>query len=151
MKILMVCLGNICRSPLAHGILDHKLKQRGLSWTVDSAGTSGYHDGELPDTRSQDVALKHGIDLNYQRSRKLVVEDFDAFDIIYAMDAMNFRSISNLAPSEEDKAKVRMIMNEVDAGRNEQVPDPYFGEDGFENVYDMLDRATDRILDTFAE
>lgn len=151
MRILMVCLGNICRSPLAHGILDHKLQKRNLQWTVDSAGTGGYHVGELPDARSQAVAMKRGIDLNYQQSRKFIVADFDAFDIIYAMDATNYNDILRQARSEEDKNKVRMIMNETEPGRNIQVPDPYYGDDGFENVYDMLDRATDSIITKFAQ
>lgn len=136
----MVCLGNICRSPLAHGILESKLPED--SFYVDSAGTSGYHDGELPDNRSIAVAKKYGLDITNQHSRKFTRSDFKAFDIIYAMDQSNYRNILHLAESESDKSKVKLILNELSPNSNAKVPDPYYGGDqGFENVYKMLDDA----------
>lgn len=138
MKILMVCLGNICRSPLAEGVLKSKVSE---NVTVDSAGTSGYHDGEQPDERSIEVAHKHGIDITHQRSRKFTVADFDNFDIIYAMDDSNYHNIVGLSRNDEDVQKVKMILNEVEPN-NINVPDPYYGgNEGFENVYQMLDEA----------
>lgn len=140
MKVLMVCLGNICRSPLAEGILQSKVNSDSIQ--VDSAGTAAYHVGELPDERSIAVARKYGIDLTSQRARKFTVNDFDAFDLIYAMDASNFQNILALARNEEDEQKVQMILNEVDSNLDNSVPDPYYGgNDGFENVYQMLDGA----------
>jgi protein-tyrosine phosphatase len=141
MKILMVCLGNICRSPLAEGILKHKVTQQGLNWEVDSAGTGAYHQGNLPDSRSIAVARKYGIDITDQRARQIVSSDFEAFDQIFVMDASNYQKVLSLAKTEEQKAKVVMIRNLVNPGWNEQVPDPYWGNDGFEAVYQMLDEA----------
>ena len=111
MKILMVCLGNICRSPLAEGILLEKIKERNLSWEVDSAGTSGWHQGELPDTRSIAVAKAHGIELTYQRSRQFKMVDFEEFDLILAMDSSNYSNIARLATTERQKDKVKLILN----------------------------------------
>lgn len=143
MKILMVCLGNICRSPLAEGILQSKVSS---SVSVDSAGTSGYHDGELPDKRSIAVAKKYGLDLTNQRSRKFIAQDFKNFDLIYAMDSSNYYNIIALATSEEEKEKVKMILDETHPNQHKNVPDPYYGGDqGFENVYKMLDEACEVI------
>ena len=146
MKILMVCLGNICRSPLAEGILQSKINSE--IFQVDSAGTAAYHVGELPDVRSVAVAKKYGIDLTNQRARKFVIEDFDNFDLIYAMDESNYQNILELSRGDEDVQKVNMILNEVDSNSNANVPDPYYGgNDGFENVYKMLDKACVIIAD----
>lgn len=146
MKILMVCLGNICRSPLAEGILQSKVHPDKVQ--VDSAGTAAYHVGNLPDTRSIDVARKYGIDLTYQRARQFSVNDFDAFDLIYAMDESNYQNILSLIRSNEDELKVKMILNETNPNSNHSVPDPYYGgADGFENVYSMLDEACGIIAD----
>lgn len=142
----MVCLGNICRSPLAEGILQHKVDERGLDWEVDSAGTSGFHANEKPDKRSIRVAKTKGIDISQQRSRQFRGWDFEAFDIIYVMDSSNYRDVIAMAQSEEEKAKVKLIMNELEPGKNIAVPDPYFGEFGFENVFEMLDQACDAII-----
>ena len=145
--ILMVCLGNICRSPLAEGILNHKFKQIGLSSHVDSAGTAAYHVGERPDARSQDIALKHGIDISDQRARRFRIEDFDHFDAIYVMDSYNYSDILAMARSKQDVEKVHMIMNLLYPEGNKQVPDPYYGgKDGFLNVFKMLDSACDVIV-----
>ena len=144
-KILMVCLGNICRSPLAEGILKSKAITKQV--LIDSAGTGSYHIGELPDPRSIAVAKANGIDITNQRARKFVVEDFDTFDIIYVMDAYNYDAVVKLARNEEDKAKVEFILNEVFPNENLDVPDPYSGGNyGFKNVYKMLDEASDKIV-----
>ena len=147
MKILMVCLGNICRSPLAEGILKNKAISNNLDWEVDSAGTSGYHNGELPDPRSINVAKHHGIDIMDQRSRLFVKEDFERFDLILAMDSSNYQNILRLAASDVQKEKVKLIMNYERPGYNQAVPDPYWNSDGFEGVYQMLDRACDKIIE----
>lgn len=148
MKILMVCLGNICRSPLAHGILDNKVKNAGINAFVDSAGTNGYHDGELPDPRSISKANDYGIDITNQMSRQITQKDIQEFDLIYVMDASNYNNVIRLCSTPEEKGKVKMIMNEVEVGKNISVPDPYYGEsDGFENVYQMLDLACDKIIE----
>ena len=140
----MVCLGNICRSPLAHGILEQKAP---ANWIVDSAGTSGWHLGERPDTRSILTAKGRGIVINQQRSRILIEDDFNRFDIIFAMDSSNYNNILRLAPDDESASKVRLIMNEVYPEENRQVPDPYTGgQNGFEEVYDMLELAIDEFL-----
>jgi protein-tyrosine phosphatase len=140
MKILMVCLGNICRSPLAEGILQSKVHPDTIQ--VDSAGTAAYHVGELPDSRSIEVARKYGIDLTNQRARKFTVKDFDTFDLIYAMDQSNQQNILALARNTNDKQKVRLLLNELYPNSNSQVPDPYYGgADGFENVFKMIDEA----------
>jgi protein-tyrosine phosphatase len=143
-KVLMVCLGNICRSPLAQGILESKVNLDKVF--VDSAGTAAYHVGNLPDERSIDVAYKYGINITNQRARKFTVQDFDEFDYIYAMDISNYQSILMLAKGEEDENKVRLILNEIYPSENKSVPDPYYGgNQGFENVYQMLDEACDVI------
>lgn len=142
----MVCLGNICRSPLAEGILQSKVDRNAV--VVDSAGTAGYHAGELPDTRSIAVAEKYGIDITHQRSRKFIKEDFENFDVIYAMDTSNYQNIVDLAEDTSDRAKVRLILNESEPNSDRSVPDPYYGGDqGFENVYQMLDEACEVIVE----
>jgi len=144
MKILMVCLGNICRSPLAEGILKSKLPSD--SFTIDSAGTSNYHIDEYPDIRSINVARHHDIDISSQRGRQFALNDFDEFDLIYAMDSSNFKNIVKLARTPEDIAKVKLILDEIPNYNLKDVPDPYYGgENGFENVFQMLDLASDNI------
>jgi len=143
-KILMVCLGNICRSPLAEGIL--KSKVFSFKTIVDSAGTAAYHNGEKPDKRSIAIAKKNNIDLLDQSARKFLVTDFDEFDVIYVMDNSNFDNVISLARNENDRSKVKLILNEVFPDENLDVPDPYFGGDfGFKNVYKMLDEACEII------
>lgn len=140
----MVCLGNICRSPLAEGILKSKVDPSQVF--VDSAGTAAYHVGELPDPRSIEVARKHHIDLTDQRARKFTASDFDNFDHIYAMDQSNYHNILSLAKNEQHEGKVMLILNESYPGEDREVPDPYYGGDqGFENVYAMLDEACEII------
>ena len=145
-KILMVCLGNICRSPLAQGLLESKVNESKVY--TDSAGTAAYHVGNSPDERSIEVAKKHGIYINNQRARKFVIEDFDEFSVIYAMDESNYQNILKLARNKDDENKVKMILNEVYPSKNLSVPDPYYGgNQGFENVYNMLDKACEIIAD----
>lgn len=140
----MVCLGNICRSPLAEGIL--KSKVFSFKTFVDSAGTGAYHVGEKPDKRSIAVAKANGIDISSQKARKFTVEDYNLFDIIYVMDNSNYSNVISLARNEADKLKVKLILNEVFPDENLDVPDPYHGGDfGFRNVYKMLDEACDVI------
>ena len=141
----MVCLGNICRSPLAEGILAHKTKE--LDIEVDSAGTAAYHIGELPDKRSIEIADKYNIDLRNQRARQFNRTDFDKFDIIYAMDTNNLAHLISLAKTEKERKKIKLILNEINPGAYESVPDPYYGgENGFQNVYNMLNKACDKIV-----
>lgn len=142
-KILMVCLGNICRSPLAEGILKSKLSKE---FIVDSAGTANYHHGSSPDKRSVAVAKKYGLDISNLKARQFEVSDFDTFDLIYVMDQSNFQNVVKLARNPEDMSKVKMILNEVYPNKDYEVPDPYYGGDnGFENVYQMLNEACDNI------
>ncbi len=138
MNILMVCLGNICRSPLAEGILRTKLT---TDFFVDSAGTGGWHAGQSPDERSIKTARNYGIDISNQKARKFTVSDFDTFDRIFVMDQSNFKDVLNLAPDDVAKSKVALIL-----GPSKEVPDPYYGgQDGFEKVYQLLDQACEEI------
>lgn len=138
-KILMVCLGNICRSPLAEGILKAKLSNH---FIVDSAGTANYHTGSSPDPRSIAVAKKYGLNISNLKGRQFTVSDFDRFDFIYVMDDSNYRNVTKLARNDNDISKVNFILNEVYPNQNFDVPDPYYGgNDGFENIYNMLDEA----------
>lgn len=139
-KVLMVCLGNICRSPLAEGILASKVDADKV--LVDSAGTGDWHVGKQPDPRSIEVAEQFGIDISHQKARQFTVSDFDRFDKIYVMDNSNYENVIALARNEADKKKVERILNEVSPGKNLEVPDPYYGGDsGFIKVYKMLDEA----------
>lgn len=143
-KILIVCLGNICRSPLAEGILQSKLSKE--NYLVDSAGTGGWHAGELPDNRSIAIAKKYGIDLTTQRARQFKKSDFKEFDFIYVMDHSNYNNVIALASSEEEKQKVELLLNVDSATKNQEVPDPYYGgEDGFEHVFTLVDQACSKI------
>lgn len=139
----MVCLGNICRSPLAEGILQSKVDSDTVF--VDSAGTAGYHVGNPPDKRSIAVAQKHGLDIRNQKCRKFSMQDFSEFDYIYVMDRSNFSDVASLASNQEETNKVKLLLSEVELGIKE-VPDPYYGgDDGFENVYQMIDKACEAI------
>lgn len=145
-RVLMVCLGNICRSPLAEGILKSKTFLKNVF--VDSAGTGNYHVGGLPDQRSIEIAKEYNLDITDQRARQFTVADFDNFYYIYAMDSSNYQNIIRLARNNEDKQKVKMILNEVFVDENLDVPDPYSGgKHGFEAVYVMLDQACEIIAE----
>jgi len=135
----MVCLGNICRSPLAEGILQHKVDSEKI--LVDSAGTGAWHVGNRPDSRSIAVAKKYGLDISKQRCRQFSANDFDAFDIIYVMDKSNYSNVIAKSRNSTDLSKVKLILSI--SGTNElEVPDPYYdSENGFENVYQMLNQV----------
>lgn len=142
-KVLIVCLGNICRSPLAEGLLQQKTNPEHV--VVDSAGTGGFHIGNAPDERSIAVAAKYGLDISKQRCRKLDAADLDTFDLIYAMDKSNYRNILALAQTKEQHGKVRLLLSETNLEIDE-VPDPYYGgANGFEKVYQMIDQACETI------
>jgi protein-tyrosine phosphatase len=150
MKILMVCLGNICRSPLAEGILQEKAWQAGLNWSVESAGTNGIHIGEPPHRLSQKVALINGIDISRQRSRKLKPEDFDEFDRIYALAGDVIDEMKYVAGKKFNPEKVDLLMNASYPGKNMDVPDPWYGpEPGYHEVFQMIDKACEKIIDSF--
>src|ERR1700712_26730 len=147
MKILMVCLGNICRSPLAEGILKHKAKEAGLNWLIESAGTNGYHVGEAPHRLSQKVAKLNGIDICDQKARRFVKEDMDRYDKIYAMADDALDDIRRIAKEKYDPAKVLLFLNELYPGKNASVPDPWYGEEpGFHEVYRLIDEVCDSII-----
>lgn len=150
MKILMVCLGNICRSPLAEGILKHKVDKKGLNWEVDSAGTNGYHTGEAPHRLSQKVASANGIDISGQRSRKFTAADFDKYDKMYAMADDVIDEMKWIAGDKYDSGKVDLLMNELYSGKNIEVPDPWYGPGpGYHEVFEMLDKAADAVIDKY--
>jgi protein-tyrosine phosphatase len=147
MKILMVCLGNICRSPLAEGVLKQKAKEAGLDWTVESAGTNGLHNGEPPHRLSQKVAKHYGIDICSQRSRQFVKEDMDRYDKIYAMADDVLDEIRWIAEEKYDPKKVDLFLNELHPGKNKSVPDPWYGaEPGYHEVYKLIDSACNEII-----
>ncbi len=146
-RVLFVCLGNICRSPSAQGVFEARLAQRGLQqvYQVDSAGTGGYHAGEPPDRRAQAAARRRGYDISGQRARAVRDGDFHEFDLILAMDRSNLANLLQRAPA-NCRAQVRLFMTGVE-GWPQEVPDPYFGgEQGFEQVLDMLEAASDVLL-----
>ena len=149
-KILMVCLGNICRSPLAEGIMKSKLPSD--KFFVDSAGTASYHIGELPDPRSISIAKSYKIDITDQRARQFSEIDFDRFDHIYAMDYSNYQNIIRLARSKRDITKTKLILNELYPNQNMDVPDPYYGgQEGFKNVFKLLDKACNIIAEKISD
>ena len=145
----MVCLGNICRSPLAEGIMKRKVAEAGLDWQVESAGTGSWHVGNLPDHRSIDIAKKYGIDITDQRARQFTGADLDDYDLIYAMDSSNYRNIVKKAVSKDQKNKVEMIMNMASPGMNQNVPDPYWDDNGFDKVFKMLDEACEKVIERY--
>ncbi|MCB0530969.1 MAG: low molecular weight phosphotyrosine protein phosphatase [Lewinellaceae bacterium] len=146
MRVLMVCLGNICRSPLAEGILKHKVEQHGMDWEVDSAGTGNWHVGELPDHRSIATARQYDIDITYQRARQFRTADFEHFDRIFVMDTQNYRDVLRLAQNDAQREKVQLILDLTHPGENRSVPDPYWDDDGFEHVFQLLDAACGKLI-----
>ena len=151
MRILMVCLGNICRSPLAEGILKDKVRQAGLSWTVESAGTNHYHTGEPPHPLSQKVALENGIDISDQRARRFIREDLQNYDRIYALANDVMEDIRSIAGTDFNRTKVDLLLNEQFPNEDRDVPDPYYGtEPGYHKVYAMINEVCDRILEKYS-
>ena len=149
-KILMVCLGNICRSPLAEGILASKLPKN--KFKVDSAGTGSWHIGNAPDERSIITAKKNGILISNQKCRQITTNDFDFFDYIYVMDNNNYNDVLELSKNQEHRKKVQLILNELFPNENVDVPDPYYGlQNGFDSVYQMLNEACDLIAKKLIE
>jgi protein-tyrosine phosphatase len=143
-KIVMVCLGNICRSPLAEGLLASKLPKD--KFLVDSAGTGSWHIGKHPDERSIATAKKNGLDISKQKGKHFTSNFFEEFDYIYVMDSSNYEDVLSLAKTEAQKGKVKLILDELFPGDNVDVPDPYYGlQNGFDMVFEMLDEATDLI------
>ncbi|HET9430538.1 MAG TPA: low molecular weight protein-tyrosine-phosphatase [Chitinophagaceae bacterium] len=152
MKILMVCLGNICRSPLAEGILQKKAADADLEWQVESAGTNQYHIGEAPHPLSQKVAQMNGIDIRNQRARRFVAADFDRYDKIYALAEDVLEEIKRIAKDNYDPAKAALLMNELYPGENRNIPDPWYGpEPGYHEVYGMLDRVCSAVIRKYAK
>jgi protein-tyrosine phosphatase len=145
-KVLMVCLGNICRSPLAEGIMLKLIKENNINMRVDSAGTSDYHVDEAPDKRTIANAAKHDVDLKPLRARQFKASDFEKFDKIYVMDKSNMANVLALATNDAHKAKVDLLLNASNQGMNLEVPDPYFGgEQGFEDVFQMVYKACQHV------
>ena len=147
-KVLFVCMGNICRSPVAHGLFQHLLDEEGLAEQVyvDSAGTHAYHIGEKPDPRSQETARRRGIDISTQRARKVCAEDFEEFDYVLAMDGDNYRILADLCPAGSEEKLSMFLEFGRDLGETE-VPDPYYGgPNGFEKVFDLVEAAAQGLL-----
>lgn len=145
-KILMVCLGNICRSPMAEGILRRKLDP--ALFEVDSAGTANYHVGDPPDSRAVKIAFENDIDISGLRGRQLIAADFDCFDYIYTMDLSNLQNALQLTSNPEHRAKTKLILNELFPGENVEVPDPYYGnERDFRQVFALLDEVCEKIAE----
>lgn len=151
MRVLMVCLGNICRSPLAEGILQQHAERSGLDMTVDSAGTAGYHIGEPPHRLSQKVARMNGIDIAGHKGRQFIPDDMDRYDRIYVMDSDNYNDVRRAAGRKWDPSKVELLLNELYPGENRAVPDPWYGEeDGYHAVYNMVDGACRNIIKKYS-
>jgi protein-tyrosine phosphatase len=151
MKILMVCLGNICRSPLAEGLLQHKADKAGLKWQVESAGTNGYHTGEAPHKLSQKVAKLNGLDICNQRARRFVKEDFDRYDKLYAMADDVLDEMKRIGKEKWNPEKTDLFLNEAHPGENRSVPDPWYGtEPHFHEVYQLIDETCDTIIGRYA-
>jgi protein-tyrosine phosphatase len=144
MNILMVCLGNICRSPLAEGIMQHLADEQGLNWQIDSAGTGGWHVGEGPDRRSVRTARNHGIDISNQVCRQFRRHDFSVFDLILVMDKYNLSDVLNMAPDEEAAAKVKLLLG------NQEVPDPYYDDSLFEPVFDLIKQGCINFIERYS-
>lgn len=144
----MICLGNICRSPLAEGILQAKANAANLNWIVHSAGTNGLHNGEAPHKLSQKVAAKHGVNISNQISRKFVAADFENYDKLYVMAADVLQDVKRIAGEKFDSNKIDFFLNELNAGKNEDVPDPWYGaEDGYNEVYTVINEVCLKIVE----
>ncbi|MGV6944543.1 low molecular weight protein-tyrosine-phosphatase [Sphingobacterium kyonggiense] len=145
MRILMVCLGNICRSPLAHGILEHMVRAEGLDWEIDSAGTGDWHVGQAPDKRSVQIAKDNGVDISMQRAQFFTPALFDAFDHILVMDHQNYKDVIAQAQQEEDKEKVTLFLP------NDMVPDPYYDSNMFKPVFELIKQRCEQLIAEWRE
>jgi len=145
MRILLVCLGNICRSPLAHGSLEHLAKQAGLDWSIDSAGTGNWHIGHAPDSRAIAVARKNRIDITRQRARQITTDDFESYDLILAMDKQNYQDILKLTKSEAHQQKVKLFLEEED------IQDPYFDDKLFDSVFDKIYNRSKALIKEYSD
>jgi len=145
MKLLMVCLGNICRSPLAEGIMQHLADEHGLDWQVDSAGTGSWHVGDGPDRRSVRAARNHGIDISKQICRQFRRNDFSQFDHIFVMDKYNLSDVLAMAPDEEAATKVKLLLG------TREVPDPYYDDNQFEPVFELIKQGCEDIIRDLTE
>ena len=146
MKILFVCLGNICRSPIADGVMRKLVQEAGLNWVVDSAGTANYHVGEAPDLRAQKISKKYNVDISNLKGRQFSLIDFDEFDLIFAMDAQNYQGIIRQARNEHDVKKVELFLNRLEPGMNRSVTDPWYNDSLFEPVYLEIEKTCRAIL-----
>ena len=145
----MVCLGNICRSPLAEGILQHQANLAGLDWVVDSAGTAGYHIGEQPHVLSQKTALFNGIDISSQRCRQFRKEDMAEYDRIFVMDRNNYEEVKRISNHAWDANKVGLLLDQLYPGQEREVPDPWYGtEKDYHLVFELIDKACSRMVET---
>lgn len=150
MKVLMVCLGNICRSPMAEGVFRYKALENGVDMFVDSCGTANYHVGEHPHHLSIKISKKHGIDISHLVGRQFSSNDFDKFDVILTMDRSNYHNVINMAGNGEQKSKVKMILNYSFPNSNMNVPDPWYGEEpGYEEVFQLLNQAADEFFNQY--
>ncbi len=147
MRILMVCLGNICRSPIAEGLMKDIIKQNNLDWTVFSAGTENYHIGEPPHLFSQKICQKNGVDISRQRARLFDVADMEKYDKIYAMATDVLKAIRQKAGRQFDETKISLFLDELYPGQSRSVPDPWYGpEEGYEEVFDMIQKTCKAII-----
>ena len=150
MKILMVCLGNICRSPLAEAILQDKAFKAGLTWSIESAGTNRYHIGEPPHPLSQKVARMNGMDISKQRARRFSAEDFEVYDKIYALAQDVLEDMKRIAGKKFENSKVDLLMNELYPGKNLDVPDPWYGpETGYHEAFKLIEEVCDKIVEKY--
>ena len=151
MKILMVCLGNICRSPIAEGIMQHKIRKNNLNWEVASCGTGSWHVGELADNGARKIMQKKNMDISQHRAKQFHYTFFNDYDLILAMDASNYRDLMLQAKDESEKNKVRIIMNLVYPEQNIGIPDPYYDHEKYTDVFNMLDAACDKVIELYSE
>lgn len=150
MKILMVCLGNICRSPIAQGVMEKCIETHRLDWFVDSAGTNGYHNGEHPDPRAIQEAKRHDIDISNQISRQIKHADLDSFDLILAMDSNNLNYLKSMCKNSQQSSKICLLMDFAFPGQNIAVPDPYY-DHSFDQAYQLIKTACNSMVEEFKQ
>jgi len=150
MKILMICLGNICRSPLAHGILEHLSYQKKLDWEIDSCGTGSWHIGNAPDERSQQVALKNGVDISKQKARQINKADLEHYDLLITMDQNNYNTVKRMTSNEQTE-KIHLLLNFLNKGMNQAVIDPYYDDALFESVFKQIYMACEAIITKYSQ